>query len=147
MGTSLAIGYLATQPGNAVRSHAPARSAHVSEHDAITSRPPIPRAVVTWPDPDAACAGVRGRYSLDGVLIGITAALFTLLAAAVAWQLDQPAATWIARDEPSSLSAAAGRVPVVEMRVLGFEPVATVASEEAGRVAISSADKSALRAN
>jgi hypothetical protein len=147
MATTLAIGYLANQPGNPVRSPAPARSAHVSEHDSITSRPPIPRAVVTWPDPDAVCATARRRYTLDGVLIGVTAVLLTLLAATVAWQLDQPVTAWIARAEPSSPMVAAGRVPVVELRVLGFEPVATAESREADPVTISAADKSSTRAN
>jgi hypothetical protein len=73
--------------------------------------------------------------------------MLTLLAAVVAWQLDQPATTWLAREEPSSLMAAANRVPVVEMRVLGFEPVATSASVDQGVVATSSTEKPATGAN
>jgi hypothetical protein len=143
MATSLAIGYLATPAGNPVRSHAPARSAHVSEHDSITSRPPIPRAVVTWPDPDDACVSMRRRSSLDGVLIGVLAALLSVLAGAVAWQFDRPAAAWVAHDQSPPPLALLGKIPVVEMRVLGLQPLATPASA----VAASSAEKPATSEN
>ena len=171
MATQLAIGYLATRPllpGNG----APARSAHVTEHDSISSRPPIPQAVVSWPDSAVAgdgpplpvgagdpATGIDGppsfrrivqeraiRRDLDGMLIGAVGVLLMALAVAVTWQLDRPATTWVARDAAPAPFALMGRVPVVEMRILGFEPVASPASAEEGMVALSATAKPALSA-
>lgn len=58
------------------------------------------------------------------MLIGVLGVLLLALASAVAWQLDRPATTWVARDEPSVPIALIGRVPVVETRLLRYEPVA-----------------------
>ena len=169
MATQLAIGYLASRPllpGNG----APLRSAHVTEHDSISSRPPIPQAVVSWPDPVVAddglplpvgagdpATGIDGppsfrrighegapRRDLDGVLLGAVGVLLMVLAVAVAWQLDRPATTWVARDEAPAPFGLMGRVPVVELRILCFEPVARPASAEEGVIALSSTAKPAL---
>ena len=160
MTNQLAISYLAA--GHRPRGAAtPARAAHVTEHDAIDARPAIPQAVVAWTDAEAlelrlpAGAGdpataISGppsfsalrlrpprpawkRRTLDSALLGALGALLIGLAGVVAWQLDQPAHTWTARDTDASTKIAlAGRVPVVELRVIGYEPVATPSVAMAG---------------
>jgi len=155
MATQLAIGYLAARRRNSQRPGVSPTSAHVTEHDSISTRPAIPQAVIAWTDADLQdvslpvgagdpAAAVDGppsfqtlkpwrepsgwmRRAVDGALMGGLGVMLIALAVAVAYQLDRPTTTWISRDANPSPLALIGRIPVVEMRVLGFDPLATPA--------------------
>ena len=149
MTTQLAIGYLvpARRPRGAA---APASAAHVTEHDAIDARPAIPQAVVAWTDADLldprlpagagdpataisgppsfspirlAPPGDRATRTQDGTLFAALGVLLMALAGAVALELGTPGTTWVARDTGNATLALAGRVPVVEMRVVSVQRV------------------------
>ena len=163
MTTQLAIGYLAAGTRKPLCAGVPAQSAHVTEHDSITSRPAIPQAVISWSsvelqpapmplpvgagDPAADIAGPLSfhaigssrahgwvRNGLDGVLLGVLGVVLMALAVAVAYQLERPDATWMSRDDNPPRMALKGRVPVVEIRGLASDPV--IVSESVAKTAI-----------